>query len=346
MTLAIYDTAKLVKTTYDLPTRHYFWLDTFFTQQINSDSEEIAFEKVMRDRKLAPFVAPMVQGKPVYREGSKMEFIKPAYIKLKDAVTPSKLIKRRAGEAFHGSVSPETRYKAIVGAIQLEHKNRIMDRWEWMGCQAALYGKVVIAGDDYPEVTVDFGRAANQTITKTAGQRWGEAGVSVLDDIETWSALAQNAPFGGTPTMIVLGTKAWQAFRKDEALMKLMDKNIDRPERTLIDIGPIGGEKVQRVGRLNGRWDVVVYADNYVNEAGATVPFMPAEGVFMSSPTALEGTRCFGAILDLGAQLRSLEIFPKMWTNEDPSATYIMNQSAPLMVPGAPNASVYATVVA
>lgn len=346
MTLPIYDSAKLVKTTYDLPVRNHFWLDTFFLQQINSDTEEIAFEKVMRDRKLAPFVAPMVQGKPVWKEGSKMEFIKPAYIKLKDPVSPSRMLKRRAGESFHGSVSPIMRYNAIVASIQMEHRDRIMDRWEWMACQAALFGKVTLKGEGYPEVTVDFGRAAEHTVTKADGQRWGQAGVSIMDDIEKWSAMVQNAPFGGTPTVIVMGTKAWMAFRKDADLMKLMDKNIVQMSSTTIELGPIGGDKIQRVGRLNGRWDIIVYADNYVDENGATQPFMPAEGVFMSNPQALEGTRCFGAILDLDADLKALEIFPKMWKNNDPSVTYIMNQSAPLMVPAAPNASLYATVVA
>ena len=58
------------------------------------------------------------------------------------------------------------------------------------------------------------------------------------------------------------------------------------------------------------------------------------------------GKQAFGAIMDADAGLASLRMFPKMWKQEDPSATFIMAQSAPLMVPVNPNASLRARVVA
>jgi hypothetical protein len=53
----------------------------------------------------------------------------------------------------------------------------------------------------------------------------------------------------------------------------------------------------------------------------------------------LNGTRCYGAIRDKRAGLAAMSLFPKMWDQEDPSVTYTMTQSAPLMVPGNPNNS-------
>jgi hypothetical protein len=71
---------------------------------------------------------------------------------------------------------------------------------------------------------------------------------------------------------------------------------------------------------------------------GYEIEMMDSYDVVGTGPQ-LRGTRCFGAIMDKKAQLRSLELFPKMWDQEDPSQTFTMTQSAPLMVPGEPNGS-------
>ena len=52
---------------------------------------------------------------------------------------------------------------------------------------------------------------------------------------------------------------------------------------------------------------------------------------------AINGISCYGAIMDRRAQLQALSMFPKVWDEEDPSVTYSMTQSAPLMVPLRPN---------
>ena len=58
------------------------------------------------------------------------------------------------------------------------------------------------------------------------------------------------------------------------------------------------------------------------------------------------GVKAFGAILDKKASFQPLPIFPKMWDEDDPSATILMTQSAPLMVPINPNNTFRARVVA
>ena len=57
------------------------------------------------------------------------------------------------------------------------------------------------------------------------------------------------------------------------------------------------------------------------------------------------GVRGFGAIRDKRAGLQALEVFSKMWEEEDPSVEYLMSQSAPLMVPRNPNATFKIKVV-
>ena len=68
--------------------------------------------------------------------------------------------------------------------------------------------------------------------------------------------------------------------------------------------------------------------------------------LLLLNPVGVDGVRAFGAILDPRAGYQALPIYSKNWIAEDPAAEYIMSQSAPLMIPGRPNASLKATVVA
>ena len=81
------------------------------------------------------------------------------------------------------------------------------------------------------------------------------------------------------------------------------------------------------------------------DEAGVTQNLMPSGTVIMGSPALIEGTRLYGAIRDPRAGLRAERYFPKMWVEEDPAAEWYLLQSAPIVVPFRPNATLAATVL-
>ena len=70
----------------------------------------------------------------------------------------------------------------------------------------------------------------------------------------------------------------------------------------------------------------------------------PRDALFVSP--AVEGIQAFGAILDSAANLEVADVFSKMWDQPDPSARFIMSQSAPLMIPVNPNCTAKVRVVA
>ena len=109
-------------------------------------------------------------------------------------------------------------------------------------------------------------------------------------------------------------------------------------------IGMAVGEEAERVGTLNGLIEVWVYSGFYQDDAGAIVPLMSSKDILMSG-NAIDGVKCFGAIQDLKAGLKATSMFGSSWDENDPSATFMMHQSAPLMVPVNPNATLKATVV-
>lgn len=340
----IYDTDTLLGVMADMPPVPSYWLDLLFPTVMTFTDEYIDFEKLSPARKLAPFVSPSAQGKPLFSEGSTVTRLKPAYVKPKDAVNPGRMLKRRPGELVAlRPQSPQQRYNAIVADITREHRESIMRRWEWLAAQAAIYGTVTISGENYPERVVDFQRSAANTVALTGTSTWNGTEADILGNINAWRHQIRIAPFGGPTNRLTVGADAWDAMSKNPAVLKQLDTQM-RGTNADLNTGVREGLSVEFVGRLSGTLDVYVYSDYYQQEDGSAVPFMSSKDVVLSGPN-FNGVQCFGAILDAKAGFQALPVFPKMWDENDPPVTFVMTQSAPLMVPVNPNNTLRATVL-
>jgi hypothetical protein len=345
----LYDTATLMGVMREIEPPSNYWLNLLFPGTIAFDDEFIDFSKIDSRRKIAPLVVPTAQGKPIYSQAERTMRVKPAYLKPKDPVSASRMLRRAAGMGELLSptpLTPQARYNAIVADIQLEHRNAIYRRWEWMAAQAAIYGKVQLEDDGYPTTLVDFGRDPSLDFVLGAGARWGDPGVSIVNSIETMRKQVRDAKFGGPVNRITVGSDVWEVMRQDNELRDLLKVDF-RPNNNSLDLN-LGIREmldVEYVGRLSGTLEVYVYSDYYQAIDGTTVPFMDSREILLSGPN-VQGFKCFGAILDIAAGFRAVPVFPKMWDNQDPSATFIMTQSAPLMVPTNPNNTLRARVIA
>lgn len=345
MTIAVslYDTKTLLGVMKQMPPVSNYWLDLCFPSTVTFDTEHIDFEKVTTLRKLAPFVAPTAMGKPIMSQGSTVQRFKPAYIKSKDTVSPSRMLRRAPGELAGVQSTPVSRYNAILADILNEHLNAVNRRNEWLAAQAVIYGKVTISGEDYPEQLVDFGRDAGHTIALTSGTYWTTTS-DIIADINAWRIKGHRAKFGGVMNRITVGVDVWDVMSKNAGVLAQLNTQV-RGTNANLTTGVREGTDVEYMGRLSGNLDVYVYNDYYQNAAGDVVPFMSSKDVIMTGP-AVNGVRAFGAILDSDATYQPYPAFPKMWKNEDPSATYVLTQSAPLMIPVNPNNTLRATVLA
>jgi hypothetical protein len=274
---------------------------------------------------------------------------KPAYIKPKDSVNPTEQFDRQPGDLFSDQPrTPQQNYDAEVANILAHHRGIIDRRWEWLAAQAAIYGKVTVEYEDGTAVVVDFGRDAGQTVIKTAGNYWGDSGVSILDDVQAWADTMTVAEFGGIPNRLTVGGDVWKVMRKDEQLLAEMDLtrrgNTETNIRTGITLAESRDSNVRFVGSVGADIDIFVYSDFYQNDAGSQVPYMSPKDIVLTTPD-VGGIPAFGAIPDVGAQLQALPVYPKMWNENDPSGTFIMSQSAPLYISVNPNRTFRARVV-
>lgn len=338
----IYGTTELLSVMSQVKTITPFWL-SLFPQQINFETEDIAFDRVSRDyRRLAPFVAPNVQGRVQGRSGYDTVSFKPAYVKPKDVVDPSMDIVRQPGEALGtGSLTNAQRRDAAIAEILRQHRSKLVNRNEWLAARAVIDGQVTIAGEDYPAVTVNFRRHSSLSYALAGGALWSAGTADPLADIKA-AKLNADARSGVRITRLVFGGDAWDMFAARVNLREMMNVQYGGYDTrvSLMRDGYEGQEYMGVIQGLNGAGRIEAWVDTskYVDEDGNEQFFLDQKTVVGVSPS-IEGVRCFGAIRDAKAGLQAREVFTKMWENEDPSVEYIMSQSAPLMVPKRPNAS-------
>lgn len=350
----IFSTQVLNRVVELAPAPSSFLLDTFFPFVQTSDTEEIWFDVDKSRPRITPFVHPMVAGKVVTDRGYETKSFKPAYAKDKRILLPNAPLKRRAGEMIGGTMTPMQRRAAQVNTSIEDQLEMLTRREEVMASEALRLGQVTVTGENYPTVVVNFGRDASLTVALAGGARWGENGVSVLDNLETWAALVQ-AKSGAAPTQVVMDPKAWGIFRKDAEVKDLLDRwkrSYNEAGASAIDRGPMsrgdGKDRARFVGSV-GDFEIWVYSDVYVDEDGNDQNLVPDYTVMMAAGNdgrkgGLEGVRAYGTILDEESGYKATRYFNKSWLEKDPAVRWLLLQSAPLVFPYRPNASFCATV--
>lgn len=338
----IYDLSTLLPVLEVQKTLPSYWL-SYFPTTMTFDTDEILWDKVFKDgRKLAPFVVPNVQGRVSGTEGYDSRSFRPAYIKDKNVIDPTQPFKRRAGEALAtGSLSPEQRRDALVAQYLADQKQRLANRFEWMAAKAIIDGKITISGEDYPSTLVDFRRHASLTITLSGAALWSANTSAPLADLKS-ARVAANYRSGARISRVVFGADAWDLLTTRVDLRSQMQTQIDGygTRVTMMTDGYEGYEYMGTIQGLDGsgRLECWVNTAKYVDDTGAE-QFIQDQKTVVGISDAVRGVRCFGAIKDKNARYQPLEMFPKMWEEEDPAVEFMMTQSAPLMVPVEPNAT-------
>lgn len=337
----VFSTSELVGVVRGLKEPRSFLLNQFFPMIVESDREEIVFDVESDKRRVAPFVSPKVAGKVVESLGYQANTFKPAYVKDKRVFEPDGPLKRVLGEQIQGSLSPMERRLARVGMELEDQIGMLTMREEIMAAEALLSGQVTVAGEGYDTTVVNYGRDAALTVTLSGGALWGSGTDTPIDNIDVWADLIQDTS-GAVPTDIVFEPSAWRAARKNAELREVLDTR--RGSTSDAEIGPIGGRLARFIGTL-GAFRCWVYQQTYVDNAGATQKVMPAGAVLMVAAGDVEGHRAYGVIQDEKAGYQSSRFFPKSWLEEDPAVRWLMMQSAPLVIPYRPNATLRANVL-
>ncbi|MGC0122414.1 capsid protein [Providencia rettgeri] len=346
----IFDTNVLVQVVPNLKTSQNWLLDKFFPNVVESDTEEVSIDVDVGLRRMAPFVSPLVEGKLVESRKFQTNSFKPAYIKDKRAPDLRKPIKRQIGERIGGQYTAAERAELNLQLEMVDQIDMINRRLEWMASNALVSATVTVTGEGYETKVVNFGRAAELTVTLSGSDKWpiqvdaGKTNTQPSDDIEDWAGrILKNS--GAAATDIVFTTKSWKAFR--------LDTTIKDTAITFPALGPFGnqinaGTQVQKGAVYKGHWgnyDLWLYNDWYIDPVDNIEKPMIPDGSVIMSGADLMGTRAFGAIIDPAFDYGPLAFAPKSWLEHDPAQRFLMMQSSPLVIPSRVNAALCATVV-
>ena len=320
-------------------------LNMFFPMEQVFETEEVYFDKVQRARRLAPLVYPTVAGKADRSRGYKTGSYKPGYLKPKHIIEPNKALKRRAGERLLGEMTPMQRFELAMLDNFLIEDDEITRMEEWMAAQLLLTGAMTLSSPDHPTMVIDIDRPSTHTVALTGSLRWGQAGVDPLQNLRSWAKIVQQDS-GFHPSTVVLDPLAADLLLSSASVTKVMNTyrqtsgNVDLQGATAF--GGLG-EEVKYLGNI-AQFDIYQYQQLYADNTGTVQQFMPNNSVIMGNPKGCQGTRTYGAIRDFDASLKALPRFPKVWRENDPSASFTMMQSAPLPLLGWSEATFAATV--
>lgn len=365
----IYSTHYLSGVVNSLITPSLFLLDRFFPNQVQAEAETIHFDVIDKTRRLAPFVSPMVAGKIMQEKGYSTLSFQPAYIKVKTPLEPSTRLKRIPGESIGlpadpaqaqmSKLSPLQKQQYRLNTILMDQFDTITRRLEWMAAQALLSGTVTVSGEQYQTSHLDFGRHPDHTKSLPDYRQWGELdsqgrmtpkpGINPLRDLDEWRTMSLQR-VGATLADVVMTPDVFSVFKECPAIeSRLLRVQGENP--TTLQTGSPTAEGGTLMGEVDG-YRIWVYTSWFIDEDGVEQPMLPPGTVILTSPE-LAGTRAFGAIMDMEAHTMGIApgtpipvpIFAKSWTEDDPSARWIMSQCAPLVVPTRVNASVSAQVL-
>lgn len=311
-----------------------FLLDRYFSFGIvESQAAQIEWDIVEGGQRLAPFVSPYVQGRAIRSRGHSTQTITPAYVKPAKTLHPGQGLVRQPGETYGGRLTPKQRLDILLARQIKLHDDMLTNRLNWMAAQILSTGQVVIAGEDYQSVTVDFGHDSTLSFaTLSGGARWSQTTGLPLDDVENAALRIRNVSYGAVADDVLLDGTSWSLFRKRMESNRNFDSRY-RLGNSSADTGPrndIGG---QVVGQLGGRFNVWVYDGQYEDEDGANQRFWPLNTMLVLASGAIQGKQYFGAIQDLENQLMVARMFHKTKLKWDPSGLELLSQSAPIVAP-------------
>ncbi|MEH6825612.1 MAG: major capsid protein [Motiliproteus sp.] len=330
MALQALDTQTLLGVKIQLPKFTALFLQMFFPDVAEFHTEEIAFDKVKKNVKLAPFVAPMVSGKPNRKQGGTLTSFAPAYVKPTDNIRPGDMLKRRPGEPMGGSLTPVERRMAHIAQTLEDQEKSITYREELMAVQAVTTGLVTVSGEGYPTQVVDYGRSAANNITLAGAAKWDTVDpltYDPTDDIEDWAEKGS-----GTIGAMIFDKYAWRKF----AAMKAVEEKLDTTSRgstSSLELGPQVSKEVMYKGNF-GELEIYVYVGKYTDDNGVDQYYMPANTLVLA-PLSGENVRAYGAIQDAKANANGVVAatrYPSNWYTDNPSVEWLQTQSAPLPV--------------
>ena len=351
MSVELYEPRRMLTSLEQRKIPFSFFLDTFFKEEDISytDAIDIDIDRGGK-RVMAAFVNPRLQGQAVERRGFRTRSYKPPYVKPKRITTAEDALKRQMGETLVNSgISPAQRAARLVGKDLGELDDMIWRREEWMASCALQDGIIIVQGEGVDD-EIDFDMLDTHKVVLTGNARWSQHTTATpLKNLRNYSIDLIQEDSGLVPGIAVFGRDAWDDFMACEEVVGTSTGSKSLFDMRAIDVGridpkPLAAGGVTYQGYIKEiNMELFTYAGKFWNDLTGTSEWLMHPDKVLIGCADARCVRHYGPIKDLDSMI-PVRRFPKTWTEKDPSARFLMVQSAPLVANHQPDAFVCVTV--
>lgn len=279
------------------PVVQTFLRDTFFAGREFPPTNLVEFDFRRGRRKMAPFIAPIIGGKVMEREGFETRFFKaPRIAPIRNLRIPD-LEPRMFGETVYSGRTPADRAADMLAEDAIFCDEAITRREEWMCREVLVNGKLTITADHGYQLSIDFMESSKGPVNNhetPANGTWDDTAVSTpLEDLET-ARLNTIAASGIAPNVALFGSAAKAAFINNESVQKMLDNR--RYELGMV-APQIISDSVVKFATVPGL-ECYSYAEYFEDDAGVLFPMLP-ENLVMLLSTNVQNKIVYGAFTQL-----------------------------------------------
>lgn len=306
--LDITKTHTLLRAYQALPQVTSFLKDRYFPT--NGETDVFATESVLVDykdngKKVAPFVAPVVGGYEMTRDGFTTESFVPPLIAISRKLTIDDLKKRGFGEAIFSGLSPAERKTVITLNDLRELDERITRREELMSAETLINSKCVMRHitdatnptSNMDEQTIQFYDSTLDAnpyqYAPTVG--WDETGAKIAQDIH---AMVRMLVDKGLPAeeLVVSGDVA-DVLINDPIIQKQLDnRRMEMGHFAPMEL-PNGAAHICTLNIMGKFIKVIAYTETYEDDDGTLKPYLPNGTAILTAPAV--GRGLYGMVTQL-----------------------------------------------
>jgi hypothetical protein len=314
---------------------HTFLRDTFFGAREYPPTNLVEFDFRRGRRKMAPFVAPLVGGKVMERQGYETRFYRAPRIAPVRALRTPDLEARLPGETIYNAGTQADRAAELLADDAIFLDTAITRREEWMCRSLILNGAITVTADNGYTNVINYMEssqgAPNNHFVPTI--KWDQTNSDPLADLES-ARLAVIRDSGISPNIVLFGSSAKTAFLNNAAVSKFLDSirfQMATVEPIIVD------DAVVRFGGQAGL-EYYSYAEYFEDDAGTLYPMLPPELVLLAS-TTVQNKIVYGAYTQLeDVKAKRFVTYqtsriPYIYGDEDGGSLYYRLTSCPLPMP-------------
>lgn len=353
-----FSTKELLQMFDHTPKPQTFLNDTFFGTQQTFVTDKVEVQYRDGNRKMAPFVSPLLPGKVGENTGYQVAEYKPPTLKPARVITAEDLKKASFGENVYSTKSPEERQAELLAKNWIDMENEIQRTLEYMSASILFKGYIDVVGDGvFDRIDFNFTNkvalAGTDTWDNYSTDENGKYESNPIEDLEKWRLQVLRTG-GGVPNICVMSHDVASIFMQHPAVKETLDNRRNdhlsvKPEYVQ--------DALMYLGTLSSGLEIYTYnewiAEKTVDEFGEVTikeESLVPEGQLMLGSTQMQGKTAFGAVtmFEQGGQAMTYEApwVPRMIGNTETGMT--MKQeliSNPLVVPDNLNGWLTARVI-